>query len=332
MGPMLAAAYHEMAVCLEKLSSTRYEREIASGGLSRGDVTPGVPNLPGPANVVSRKMTRDQLRAPAEVGPGALERTRVLNDKLYRTQVPQAGQYVPGLYGSTAISPGNVAGFLGTNGVKVPEESGQFMRGLGGSTVDRLKGTVGAMSSAKGDPTLLRQLLPERAPVDRTLNYAAGQHEIGEGAEFARGVFRPNASHLGVEPILRENIAIKGDPEAVRAMSNLRSVHPDDRLVQKAIRQVGGTPDAPLALGGRQQRAVERIVDRNASQLASASRMKAVQLKDFGQTPYVPEHIPTLSKVIGKAQEAGKSPSLMGRLRGFKDVLTDASAIRKFTK
>lgn len=307
----------------QKLALPRYEQEIAAGNISRGDVTPGVPSLPGPFGAISRKTTREQLAAPAAVSPEALAKNRAMSDKLYEAQAmhPQTQgigkdftvrkEFLPGMGPAT---------HSGNSTVYSPIESGQFMRGIDrplgslrsmaatvpAEKMDELGGLSGvAKSFAK---------LPSKQPVDSTLNHTILQHELGEASEVGKDTIRPAASHFGPEPILRENMAMRHDPEAQKIMAGIRQQHGDDALMQRAIRQAGGTPNAPLPLGGKAHRAVERIMDNNVSQLDPMTRLKAVQTQGLldKHIGYMPKHV---SETVGSLGEHAQA--LKGRLLGL---------------
>ncbi len=315
-----------------KEATTRFEREIATGNLSRGDVTPGVPNLPGFLNPVSRKQTRDILSAPAAVDPATLERTRRLKGLQHPAQIAAAGSYVPGAVGKLEPMPMQYAATMATptgqTMVHAPLQSGQFMRTAGGG------GVVGALrgQAIAQKPHLADKLLLPAQPQDRTIGHAIAQHEIGEAAEVGRAFtptgVRPYASHLGVEPVLREQLALRGDPDAVRDMNKARTLHPDDKRMQGYIRQVGGTADAPLPLGGRQQRAVERLLERNAGKIDAQTKAKALQLKDMGaHVPYIPGNVPTPIGLAQSGMEAVNAPTLRGK---FDKGVETAKGFRRY--
>lgn len=317
-----------------KISATRYEKAIREGALSRGDVTPGVPELPGPLGVISRKMTRDQLASPAPVASEALEKTRALKDKLHKAQVMGAEHIVPGTTGTTEAFPGVFAGMVpktfGGGHIGVPEESGQFLRGLSGG----LRSKVRALQVVQPNNTVpVEKLLPARAPVDSTLNHAVTQHELGESSAFQSKVVRPNGSHLGVEPILREQIALRGDPEATGHMNKMRLQSNDDAHVQKLIRRAGGTPDAPLAVGGKQQRAVERMLDKSPAQLDAPARFKALMLRDAGmEAPYVPKGVPGLQELAAAGKAVKAAPGIRGKLQALGEAGKSFKSFVNFTK
>ena len=108
-------------------------------------------------------------------------------------------------------------------------------------------------------------------------------------------------------------------------MAKIRQLHPDDALVQKAIRQAGGTPDAPIPLGGAQHRAVDRILDRSGGKLQPATRMgalvrKATLGKEIG---YLPPHVSrTLSTGTGIMEQLSNE-----RVTGVRDAISRFKAL-----
>jgi hypothetical protein len=300
MNPLFRAFCDE----LEKLATPRYEREIAAGNISRAQVAPKVPGTGiGFMQPTERKMTRQALAAPASVAPEQLARRRSINEGVFRAQRaaegPQAASMLKG------VGPGMMGGKIYT-----PDSSARFLR-----TVGAPLGGLRA-SAATLHPSLERGLVSSR-PMDSTLNRAVLSHEQGERTSLKalnKNVGdggRPHASHLGVTPILNEQQALRGDPEAVGAMSKVRQMHGDDKLVQSYIRRAGGTADAPLPSGGRGERAVARMMDRDVGKLNPASRIKGLQIKDLGgNIPYVPP-------MPGQGATLGSRLSAVGRRAKF---------------
>ena len=334
-----------------KVALPRYEREIQAGNITRGDVVPGSPDvrggLLGPSQ---RAKTRATLVAPASVQPGEVAHTRALKEKLYAAQTG-SGAKALGVSANIKREPlagmvaGTAPGLLGPPTVHAPEISGQLVRGLTGGFVDRAKTMGGALTQQDS-------LFVPKAPVDATLNHAVLQHELGEASEMAKSTVRPFASHLGPEPILRENIGVLGDPEAQAAMGRLRQVHPDDALVQRMVRRAGGTPNAPIPLGGAQHRAVDRMLDRSASLLSPETRQKAMT-QELGQqlghratgsgTGFVPKHVgyipKDLAQKIGPSLDAGeqvvshfKNKAYLSAAAKGKDVLKGLGRAVKFIR
>lgn len=240
---------------LAKLAAPRFEKEIAKGTIARGDVTPGVPGGTG-FGMLERAASRSRLAAPAPVQPAALQQRRDLNGKLYEAQKARPGDA------------------MGLRRVKTINSNAAYATPAMGGYV------IGMPERGAGHSPPL--------PVENTVNRAVLQHEFGEVNTMSGGVVRPVATHAGVEPILREHLHARGDPQAIDILNESR-LHPDEDIVQKAIKQVGGTADAPLAIGGRQQRAVEKILDRNVSKLAPATRLRAVFDSTHNQVPYLPK-------------------------------------------
>lgn len=322
---------------LEKIALPRYEQEIQAGNIQRSALGPNLPNvqggLLGPA---ARKMTRDQLHAPAPVDPGALARKRQLNDHLYHAQAaaPHAatGIQVGGV--SKEMLPGAFAatlpGITGKPQVYSPPQSGQFMRGMGGGFTDRMKATGAAMA-----PQHAGALLPPSSSVDPTINKAVLHHELGEASEMGKPAWRPFASHLGPEPIIRENMAMQGDPEAMGHMAKLRQMHPDDALAQKAIRHAGGTPDSPIPIGGRQHRAVEGYIDRNVQKINPTIRGQRLMgaVASGKELAYAsPEVHGAARQVMEGIPATLKQPSLMGKLRSAKELVAPGRVLNRFLR
>lgn len=319
-----------------KTAAPRYERAISEGLIRRGDVVPGVPELPGVLGMASRKKTRDALAAPAEIPSSSVDFRRQLNQKKYEQQLSHAGDLVPGATGHMDMAPnGMLAGMapnpMGGMSVHVPPESGALMRQAAEGNNLRLGGA--SLASKAGRNDVARQLLGPAAPVDATLNHMVGQHELGEASELGKGVARHNASHLGAEPILREQIAAHGDPEAMRIMARARQQHPDDAMVQGFIRRVGGTPDAPIPVGGRQHRAVERMIDQNVGHISTEAKQRAMMGRDFGlKTPYIPESLPGIIPTMEEAAGVAKKPGLRAKWEGLKTVVGKGKAINSFLR
>lgn len=94
-----------------------------------------------------------------------------------------------------------------------------------------------------------------------TRRYMGLEHELGE-REIAKGQasLLPFASHLGPRPILREEMALYGTPSDYAAFQKLRRVHGEDVRVKNLMDSMGVTPHNPMPIGGRQERALNRIL------------------------------------------------------------------------
>lgn len=300
---------------LSKLAASRIDKEIAAGRLRYSDVMPDVPEG-GVGSIFEpflKRRMRAEMSAPSEVAPEALARRRALNQKLYEARF--AHPDVPGVKMQKTLAPGLGAGML-LDSVYAPDTSARFVR-----TLDRPFGVSRALGSTL-HPAIPEHLLTGAVAEDPTLNRAILEHELGEASTMNRAVARkgmaaPFASHLGSEPIIRENLALAGDPEALATMAKLRQRHPDDAYVQKLVRQAGGTPDAPIPLHGKQHRAIEAALAKHPEQLTKQTRSKAVNLSALGQLPvsYVPEAVSEeMRRIPPKVEGFMRSPSLRSGL------------------
>ena len=281
---------------LLKLAATRYDKEIAKGNIHRSQVFPAAahftPDDASPEVLASNKrQTRRYVQQPAARPAAELEQTRKLNHALFENAKRRGPWYkdVP----DRDLAQANME-------IDAPYVSRNVAREL-----RKMTGEVN----------------PAPAPKDATIRQAVMQHELGEldvghgrtGTEKhldyrgkRRPEIRPNASHRGPNAILRENIPLSRDPDARKTMDKLRTINSDDALVQKLIRQAGGRADAPIPLGGRRERALNRMLDRNVDKLTARSR--AVSLEDSKEhiTPYVPEEVQT-AHIISESRGT-KSP------------------------
>jgi len=346
---------------LEKIALTRYEKEIAAGNIPRGAVTPGVANMPGLFNMASRKASRDQLYAGAEKSPEQVAGTRLLNEKKYQQTMKLPAGELPQAVGIRGIlskrpTPKMITGMtpdVGLSGdvasnIHVPEETGALLRQMNGGFLGKARVSL-AQGLSVNPAADIGTILGPKAPVDSSLNHAALQHELGEASVLQKGVARFHASHLGVEPILRENIALQGDPEAQKLMASTRQQHGDDAHVQKLLRRAGATPDAPLAVGGRQQRTIERMLDQSKDVLSPASRKNTMlgaaplamrqeladlplddaakgklllsQPNPFMHTPHLPAHVPSQADMnVVKLRGEDIRNEYLKALTGAKDL------------
>jgi hypothetical protein len=277
-----------------KIAASRIDKEVASGrmryidALSPEDLARAdegqlhllARDLYGDSPE-TRRALRDIHHAPAVRSDAALATRRALNDASFRQKL--RGKHNP--YGGTHgfMLPGVGPATMG-NRVFVPEHTGQFMRT---SPRDMVAATM---------PFSGKKLVPERLPIDSTLNNAVFEHELGEAALMSRkspSPVAPFASHLGTDPIIRENLTMHGDPDAQKLMGGLRQGHGDDAYVQKLIRQAGGTPDAPLPLHGRQHAAVDRRLAATPEHLDMQTRMRALKFNEKYPVSYIPRDMPS---------------------------------------
>lgn len=295
---------------LEKIALSRLEKEIAAGRVSRGDV----PGLPAGA---TKAQAQESFLAPAQVSPERLAKTRRLNEAVYRNRMkltqgqlrsigePSVGlkkEHVPGMGPATLMGD-----------VYVPESTGRFMRTYGEGRTGKLRAALGTYEAQ--NPELANRALLPAHPMDPTLNRAVLGHEMGEAAEIKRmGDVNPRtgkisaqptpvSSHMGVKPLLEEQMVARGDPEAIRTMQRLRGMEQGDVSVQRAIRQAGGTPDRPLAVGGKQERAVRRIMSRKPENIGQAGRGRALQMYMASEGKITPSYaMPTEALETAKSR------------------------------
>lgn len=327
-----------LRVCSEellKVAKTRYEREIERGVLSRADIAPelGKHELPSILGTAQRKRTREMLAAPASVGEGALAHKRRMAGKLYGAQASSS----PNVHKVLGFMMGPASG--GEHIVAGPQ-SGAFLRKVTSGPLGKYRAVGGTLSGPimSGVGTLEVPVSPKvksvleriskaslgkASPQDSTLTHAILRHELGERAS-TKGKLYPVSSHFGPKPILEEQMALRGDPEAIATMGKARAMHQDDALVQRLVRQAGGTPDAPLPIGGKHERAVERMITRRVGELHPTSRSRAFQLSGAHEVGYMPKGVNFLS-VTEPASKAGVSLAQ----RKYREALSHAREAAK---
>lgn len=293
-----------------KAAASRLDKEVAKGNVRYQDVTPMKWYDPRDPKAVHRA----EAMSAAPVSDQALERTRRLNDAKFRNAHAVAGRVDFGAEAAARRtdtgphSPGRMAmqdraeqrslrnKFLPGAGpamhkgeVFVPEESGQFLRAA--TNPMQAHNAVQATDPIFGD----KSKLPKRIGADSTLNQAILEHERGErsawknprkikGPDGAEAhVYHPHATHFGVEPTMRENIALQGDPEAQKIFGKVRRMGGDDAVVQDMMRNHGAHPNAPLPIGGRAQRRLEDALAKKKSLLTSPGIAQTVtHAKEMG--------------------------------------------------
>lgn len=331
---------------LGKYASTRYEREIQLGNILRSEVAPVAPvdtvaPFLAPA---ARKATREYLIAPADRPQDEVDLRRRLNLKRNEAFRTPQGHGLADVTVSSEVHPGVIAGampkLMGGTSVSVPSSGmssvTEYMANK--TPMDDLKTGLSAFQSARrgeGPGLSLFEHAQKRFPPtasDATQTYATLRHELGEAEEFShlnagRGV-RPFASHLGSTPILREQEAMLGDPDAFSQMAKVRQLNQGDVRVQKLIRQVGGTADRPLPVGGRQQRALDRLIDAKPQELDPVGRGLAIRLGQE-RVPYLPKDVPSIPQLVDETS-ALKGKGMFDRLRGAKDLAGKALRLGKF--
>lgn len=285
-----------LAQQLRKVAASRLDKEVAAGNVSYSDVDPRIPRPMGSSGMAKR-ISRAEGMAPAARTPEQVNRTRTLNDALFKNQHARADRSIQGfvprqppqterlvkgpqrrleLHDRMLPGMGPASMDIGGDAISVyaPHTSGQFIR-----TFNEPAGAVRAglhVHPSITSETQNKFLVPP-ADVDRTLNHTIMQHEFGEADLLGAKNVTPFASHFGVQPITREQQALMGDPEAQAIMQKARASNPDDALVQRKLREAGATPNSPLPVEGRAARSVERNLAANPTQLNKATRAQTLQ-------------------------------------------------------
>lgn len=277
-----------LAQQLRKVAASRLDKEVSAGNVSYSDVDQRIPRPMGSSGMAKR-ISRAEGMAPAARTPEQVNRTRTLNNALFKNQhllsgrdvaipqVPQTDRLLNStpnkvvLHNELMLNKG-----LGTainDGVAhayAPNTGGQYLR-TGLKPLGSYRAQLGTMSS-----NLEKNWLLDPTAVDKTLNYVALQHELGEADLAGSRSVTPFASHFGVQPVLREQLALRGDPEAQEIAANVRRKNPDDVLMQRKLREAGSTPDRPLPVEGRASRTLERNIAKQPMQLSRKARTGAL--------------------------------------------------------
>lgn len=321
---------------LSKIAKTRYEKEIGKGLISREALVPGSGTVAEALGEdAARRVTRENLRQPASRGAEEVSRKRRLAGKMYENALKTRAGVPSGYRLQEAPLPQLFAGTDPLSGtISTPRTSGRYLRSLSekpvGAALGGFHGVVGEKLRGVLDKTL-----PAAAEVDPTMTHATLKHEIGEVGALSGKKILPFASHAGVEPILRENIALKGDPAAKAEFQLLRKMHPEDDMAQRAIRQAGGTPDAPLAVGGRQQRAVEKILKRKGKELSPATKKRALMTSLLTGKEIGFDDAPQPTKIVGELKKtvgALKQRRFRDAAEGAKHVGQGLGRVRRYLK
>lgn len=294
------AAYRQgYADVLAKFAASRIDKALAAGQVAFKDVMPKIKTPVGAEELKQwKQLHRSVAQSPAPRPRAEVARTRALNRAKYEQATKNTG--VPGVSVSRAPGPEEYIGVPfaqrvpGTVQAHVPDDAPELMRYTAISSARRVQPRDGSrdfdrMPRPHGGTKIPEANLaaPRTPAADPSILHATTQHEIGEartlvGAPGTRMV--PHASHLGVEPTLRENLALLGDPTAQRIFGALRKGNPDDARVKRLIAQMGGTPDAPIPLDSRRSRALEKQLTTRPELLSDNARAIA-----FGASVHAPE-------------------------------------------
>ena len=223
-------------------------RAVREGRLSKKDLPWDTGFLEDLLGDEKRKY-REGVHAPAVRTPAELERRRAIQDKRFNVFARKPEMLSPDAAGTKVHT--STFGSMAS----VP--------GMGPRT--NMSGGKVHIGMSPLDEALVAPMTGTHGPMNKTLRTSVLAHEIGEAAEMNRaargGSITPHATHLGLEPIIREGVELTGDHEAVAGMRKLRLGHSDDKRVQDALRSVGHHPDVPIQPGTRRAKALQRVTD-----------------------------------------------------------------------
>jgi len=249
-----------------KTAASRLDKEVRLGNVGYHDVDPSIPKALGNTGY-GKYVSRTHAFEPT-AAPNLAQRQNLL-DRSHNAHIGTnniVGTHLPNVGPATD---GRMA--FGQPKVHAPKSSGGFMRSAGKGLWGRLRAQLGTHDE---------KFLPKAVPSDKTTGRAILGHELAERQEMARsgthGVHL-HASHMGVRPILEENMHARGDPGSVKALQAVRRGHPDDALVARLSKQIGHHPDAPLPIGGKHERALEKRLAASSGQLHGGTKLKTIQ-------------------------------------------------------
>jgi hypothetical protein len=327
-----------LAALRQKLAASRFDKEVRKGTLQYRDIDPAIPEGELPEFLVpaAKQRARKVMQATAAVDPETLTRRRALSDALFKSQLKATGGQLgaPGMTISETLHPlygpatekQLLDGVLSPH-VKMDSRGGRFFRT---STRNPFMAVIGMQDSS---------LLSPSSEVDKTLNRALLQHEIGEAMALKSPTHVPHATHVGIEPQLLERLHTQGDPEAIAEMMRGRMNNPDDRHVASLIKQMGGTPDSPIPLDGRRARALKRTLLGDVNELSPVTRGRMLNDALFTGTahlPQVPSQYRTLNmeypkKLLGSALIMKNNPSMQS-LRDLLNTLRSINPLKAYKK
>lgn len=280
---------------LRKEGSTRYDRALEKGEITLGELASATGLDPRDSKF------REDLMQPSKPAPGdakALTLRNKINEKRNLLHRKAEVHGVPNTTVHTGAHPLSIAATElrrdGTLQVTVPEKG---MASVLLGSMQRTEPVARRLGESPAEAYV--RSAQERhgkqiGVIDPTATYATLQHELGEAAEGGRAKVTPFASHLGVEPILREQLATQGDAVASKLFHKVRQQDPADAHVQKLIRQVGGTPGAPVPLDGKQHRALVRLMsDPKVAPVVGPGGRRNAHILGHDKVPYLAEGVPS---------------------------------------
>jgi hypothetical protein len=241
---------------LEKIALARWQKELAAGNISLGDIgAPTVeaarksfaamPELAGKA--LSRQRALSLLKTPAQAA--ALNKLKNISVNLHPSDVGAASSGVSPKGGlQIQVGPGAVKAQTNTE-FETLKDQGRYALG----------GVVSMLP--KSLASKVNKSLGMHIPIDdATTHHAVFRHELGEAKDMLRGRMpAPYASHAGITPLLEERMAIHGDPRAASTFAGLRK-DPENARAAALLKQVGGVGGHLVQPGTRQARSLERLI------------------------------------------------------------------------
>ena len=245
--------------------------ELQKGTITPADIAPGTSAtaaIPGKAGAKSRRALRNRLSAPTTLEGPALEQLRKMRGAVADAQIKRPDV-------ALGLPPGK--------NLRIVRDPSQLR-----TTALQFESAEPATSLTLRNTRQRGEMyLPEmdeyelkKINKNKTLRRAAQlptlQHELGEFQQYLGKELTPFASHVGTIPNVREKLVALGDKDLQKELKTLRAWHPDDVLFEKLYKQVGGTPDAPIPLGGRQQKALDKLIARNSDKLSTEAKLFAL--------------------------------------------------------
>jgi hypothetical protein len=274
-----------------KEAVTRWQQELAKGTL--GAAEKARLRIPQAAegmldNRTIQKVRNRLFRPTTDLNAAQLARHRQMRGLQTQAIVPRHGKFIPQGLEESPVGP---AGVLSGNLLMKPSPSKelatygeQFGKHFQPASTHRAANTLDnatlhhelteqAMSQgssnllrAKGHEEMGDRLTPrlqsQLSPVQEVLEGSPAE-EIGRGLQPVTNAApqhyepKPFASHLGPAAIMAESQQAYRDPAALRVQARMRSTTPDEQAMAAKVKQYGGTPSAPLPLGGKAHRKLD---------------------------------------------------------------------------
>ena len=262
-----------------KLAISRLDKELRAGTILPADVVPGAspaaalygtggaddPRHPGARE---RRSMRKQLSEGSSRSGEDLRRLREMRARLTEAQIKR---------------PDVALGLRPTKQLRVVTDPtklrGHYGELDGPSMLMRNTRQRGELYMPEPNADLFESTPAKRSErLQRATRLADLQHEFGEFEQMLGKELTPYATHLGTRPMVREKLVATGDRGVQQEYKQVRSIDPEDAFVEKLYRQVGGTPDSPIPLEGKQHRALNKALVRhvNAGNLGNDIRYKGL--------------------------------------------------------